>query len=140
LIRQVDEEGVERAYFVLNFLIILCWAVILGYLAYATITSYRLVRRPLHKNRLFYWALSLCFIGFADLMVFLQYYPFSGAFRLLGLLLLAYVVLFHNLADLFQAGLQTLRYLVITLVSVVVYAAVILIPHVLTSIILLLLH
>jgi len=115
---------VDRGWVGLTFgVLILGWGLFIGGGALLTAKVYRQTRQPLHRNRLTYWPLALGFTVVGDVLLFSGQEALGSSFRLLGTLIAAYVVLTHRLPDVRQIGRRTTSYLIITLLTVIIYTA-----------------
>ncbi len=94
--------------------------------AVATVLTVRTRRRaiqPLHRNRIAYWAaaLILSVLG-AALLLAGQQVP-GNAFFVLGVLVAAYVLSNYHLLDIRQVARRVTSYLIVALISAVLYTA-----------------
>jgi signal transduction histidine kinase len=62
----------------------------------------RRIRQPLHRNRASYWLPIFLFLALNDTLVILSGQSWSGVFRLLAVLLIAYILTRHRLPDMRQ--------------------------------------
>ena len=89
-----------------------------------TVRAYRQAQQPLHRNRITYWPLALGFTVAGGALFFDGRREALGSgFYLLGTLIAAYAVLTHRLPDVRQMARRSVSYLVITLLTVIIYAA-----------------
>ncbi len=103
--------------------LLLSWGLFMGGSALLTARVYRRTRQPLHRNRIIYWPLALGFTIVGDALLFSGQEALGSGFRLLGTLVAAYVVLTHRLPDVRQLGRRTASYLIVTLLTVLMYTA-----------------
>jgi len=107
-----------------TLLLIGAWAVAIGSAWWTTITALRRAKGSKHRNRIRYLgAALLCFVV-GDLMVFFGdiagiYVGFAS--RLLGLSVIAYATLRHDLPDLRRLSLVALRVVVLASITAVLY-------------------
>ena len=100
------------------------WVAALGRAAHLTGQAYRAALQPMHRNRLMYWGISLGLIGLGDLFTLFGLAPVGETLRLLGVLAITYVLLTYNPADLFRTGLDSLRFLMVAVISMVLYVVI----------------
>ena len=98
-----------------------------------TAIAFRSASQPSHKNRLLYWTLALGIFGLVYLFVLFNQELIGGLLSLGGFLVLIYIVVAGNLIDLIRMGAQSLRFMVVTLLTVGVYAAGFLVAEVILS-------
>lgn len=103
--------------------LILGWALFMGAATFLTVRVYRRTQQPLHRNRITYWPLALGATVAGDALLFSGQETLGSGFRLLGTLIAAYVVLTHRLPDVRQMMRRTASYLIITLLTIVIYTA-----------------
>jgi len=103
--------------------LILGWGVFMGGVALLAVRAYRQTQQPLHRNRITYWPLALGFTVTSDTLLFVGQEMLACGFRLLGMLIAAYVVLTHRLPNVRQTARRTVSYLIITLLTVIIYTA-----------------
>jgi signal transduction histidine kinase len=101
--------------------LILGWALFMGGGVIITASVYHRTHQPLHRNRITYWPLVLGLTVAGDALLFSDLDTLGNGFRLLGTLIASYVVLTHRLPDVRQIGRRTASYLIITLLTVVIY-------------------
>ncbi len=80
-------------------------------------------RRPLHRNRIRYWALALLVAIARDLFVFAGHDALSSVFHLLVTLLIAYAMLTHRLLDVRQVMRRVISYLLVIFFIAFVFLA-----------------
>jgi signal transduction histidine kinase len=107
---------------IFNGLAVIGWAGIMSRIVFLTYNSHRVVNRPLHKNRLNYWTISLLLIVIGDVLFFRNVTVVGSPLHLFGVSVIVYIILTHNLIDIFRTSLQSLRYLIITFFAMLVYA------------------
>jgi signal transduction histidine kinase len=112
---------------IFNIMAVFGWSCMMGRIVYLTFGSLRLVKRPLHKNRLGFWTISLLLIVFGDVLFFRNVVVVGSPLHLAGVSIIVYVLLTHNLIDIFRTSLQSLRYLIITFIAMLVYAILLLV-------------
>jgi signal transduction histidine kinase len=107
-----------------TLLFIAAWAIAAGSAWWTAITALRQAKGAKHRNRIRYLvAALLCFLA-GDLMIlFVDIAGISAglAFRLLGLAVIAYAALRHDLADLRRLSLVSLRVVVLASITTVLY-------------------
>ena len=99
------------------------WALFMGAAALLAVRVYRRTQQPLHRNRITYWILAWAFITLGDVLFFTSFRLLGGGLRLVGLLVVTYVVVNHRLPDVRQTVRRAVSYLLITLLSVGLYTA-----------------
>jgi signal transduction histidine kinase len=100
------------------------WLVLSGAAYSMGLAAYRKTRRPLHRNRLRYWMLVLVFVLVGDSLFIFSSFPFDQLGTLLHWLgtALAYAVLVsYQLPHLSSVVRRVLRYVVLTLVTALIY-------------------
>jgi len=103
--------------------LILSWGLFMGGVTLLTVRVYHRTQQPLHRNRITYWPLALGLNIAGDTLLFCGHDVLGGGFRLLGTFVAAYVVLTHRLPDVRQIMLRAVSYLIVTLLTVVIYTA-----------------
>lgn len=88
-----------------------------------TSNAFGLASQPSHKNRLLYWILSLSVFVLGYLFVLLNQVWVGILLTLVAFCILAYIVMAGNPRDLVHMGAQTMRYIVVALLTVGMYAA-----------------
>lgn len=111
------------------FFVLLGWGSALGRSVYLTERSYQLALQPMHRNRLVYWGVSLGLIGLGDVFVLAGLAPVGETLRLLGVLAITYVLLTYNPADLYRTGVGALRFLIVAVISLLLYVIVLALAH-----------
>jgi signal transduction histidine kinase len=106
---------------VIQVILLLGWILITGRTMQLILSAYRLANRPLHKNRVVFWALSVLIAFVGDMLIFPGFHQ-GGLLHLLSGCIAGYVLISHNLADVVQLGLRGFSYLMISLLAAVVYA------------------
>jgi signal transduction histidine kinase len=101
--------------------VVIGWLFMMGRTVQLTIKMYQLAKQPLHKNRLVYWVLALGFLAAGNIFQFAKQNLVGGALCLVGFVIVSYVILIHNPVDLFRTGLQSLRILIISTITVLIY-------------------
>ena len=99
------------------------WGVFMDGATLLTARAYRRTQQPLHRNRITYWPLALGSTVAGAVLVFAGRELLGSGFYLLGTLSAAYVVLTYRLPDVRQMARRTVSYLIITLLTVVIYTA-----------------
>jgi signal transduction histidine kinase len=104
--------------------ILLGWFTLIGANGYAIVGAFLNATKPLHKNRIIFWAFAVFVLALGDVLVFSRQDILGSLLRIAGLLMAGYVVFFQDLVDLSGAiqRLPTMVYKII--VAVVLYAAV----------------
>jgi signal transduction histidine kinase len=108
---------------VVQGLLLLGWLLVNGRIAQMILISYRKANRPLHRNRIAFWALSALVIYVGDMLLFTGFYP-GSLLHLVGGYIAGYVLVSHDLADVLQLGLRAFSFLLISLFSASLYAGV----------------
>ena len=103
--------------------LVLGWGVFTGGAALLTWRVYRRTQQPLHRNRITYWSLALGFTVAGAALFFAGRETLGSGFHLLGALGAAYVALTYRLPDVRQMARRTVSYLIITLLTAIIYAA-----------------
>ena len=98
-----------------------------------TAIAFASASQPSHKNRLLYWMFTLGIFILGYLFVLLNQVLIGGLLNLIGYLILIYVVMAGNPRDLMHMGAQSLRFMVVALLTVGVYAAGFLIAEIILS-------
>lgn len=98
-----------------------------------TMIAFGSASQPSHKNRLLYWILALGVFILGYLFVLFNQVLIGGILNLIGYLVLLYVVSASNPRDLIHMGAHTLRYIIVTLLTLGVYAAGFLITEVILT-------
>ncbi len=99
------------------------WGIFMGGATLLTARAYRRTQQPLHRNRITYWSLALGLTIASAALLFAGREPLDSGFHLLGTLIAAYVVLTYRLPDVRQMARRTVSYLIITLLTVIIYTA-----------------
>jgi signal transduction histidine kinase len=99
------------------------WALFMLAAVILTVRTIRHTHLPLHRNRITYWLGAWAFTVIGDLLFAAGYEVIGGDIRLLGTLVAAYVVLVHRLPDVRKTMRRALSYLIITALTIVIYAA-----------------
>jgi signal transduction histidine kinase len=99
------------------------WGIFMGGATFLTARAYRRTQQPLHRNRITYWSLALGFTIVGAALFFAGREPLGSGPHLLGALIAAYAMMTYSLPDVRQMARRTASYLVITLLSVVMYTA-----------------
>jgi len=99
------------------------WGIFMGGALALTVRAYRQTRQPLHRNRIKYWFLALVLTIAGAVLCFVRQELLSSAFHLLGTLSVVYAALTYRLPDVRQMGRRTARYLIVTLLTVILYTA-----------------
>ncbi len=102
--------------------LVLGWGVFMGGAAVLATREYRRAQQPLHRNRITYWSLALSITIVGDVLLFAGHEPLGGGLHLLGALGAAYLVLTYRLPDVRQMTRRTASYLIITLLTAIIYA------------------
>jgi signal transduction histidine kinase len=104
-------------------MVVVGWAILVGWAALTTRSAYRKTRQSLHRNRLTYWLPALVLVIIND--YFLSAFPqtWSNITRLLATLLVTYTITNHNMPDVRQIVKQALIYIITTVVIVLFYMA-----------------
>jgi signal transduction histidine kinase len=115
-----------------TLLLILAWAVPMASASWSAVTALRRARGSKHRNRIRYLEVALLCLMVGDVMVFAG--GTAGfALRLLGLSVIAFAVLRHDLPDLKRSSLVALRIVVLAGITAVLYAAFVLIAGLLVG-------
>lgn len=98
------------------------WVAVVVYAAWLTLRAYYRTQQPLHRNRIKYWLVVLG-LTIAGVSLFLSQHQITGsAAHLVGVSGACYVMLTHRLPDIRQRSRQTLSYLIVTTLTMVIYA------------------
>ncbi len=93
------------------------WGLFVFRAASLTLITYRQTRRPLHKNRLRLWLLTLAVHILAGALVFAGRPLLAGGCHLLSVGGAAYVILVHDLPDVLHTARRAFAYLIVTLLT-----------------------
>ena len=99
------------------------WGVFMGAAALTTAQVYRQTQQPLHRNRIKYWSLALALTTAGAAMIFAGHESLGCGMHLLGTMSAVYAVLTYHLPDVRQVGRRTVSYLIVTPLTVIIYAA-----------------
>lgn len=100
------------------------WLAVLVGSGYLIWQAYRQASKPLHRNRIIFWAASVLVIAIGDIFVFAGQNIPGSLMRMAGTFMAGYVVFFHNLLDL-AGSLQRLPMILYkTFVALVLYTTV----------------
>ncbi len=113
---------IERQELVFDALIF-GWGVFMGGATLLTARGYHRAQQPLHRNRITYWSLALGLTVAGAALLFAGREVLCSAFHLLGTLSAATVVLTYRLPDVRQMARRTASYLIITLLTIIIYTA-----------------
>jgi len=102
--------------------LVLGWGVFMGGAAVLTVRGYRQTQQPLHRNRITYWSLALGLTVAGGALLFTGRDLLGAGLHLLGVLGVAYVLLTYRLPDVRQMGRQVASYLIIALLTAIIYA------------------
>ncbi len=102
----------------------LTWGVLTAFAAAWTLRARRRADQPLHRNRIAYWSLALLLTVVGAGLTLLGLTTAGHGFYLLGALVMAYALLTYSLPDVRRMGRRLIGYLIVALLSAVVYAAV----------------
>ncbi len=108
---------------VVQGILLLGWLLVIGRITQIILASYRQASRPLHKNRIVFWALSALVILVGDMLLFPGIYQ-GSLLHLIGGYIAGYVLVSHNLADVLQLGLRTFSFVMISSFAASLYAGV----------------
>jgi signal transduction histidine kinase len=108
--------------FLVRGLLMAGWAVLLGLTAWLDWQTYQSTRRPLHRNRIAYWAPVIAFITIGDIGLFIDRSVIATAAHIAGIGVAAYAVLRYNLQDIRHNLRQLLAYVITLGVSAGIYA------------------
>ena len=106
-----------------SWALIVGWGIFMGGATLTTAQVYRRTEQPLHRNRLKYWSLAVGLTVVGGGLLFAGHETLGGGFHLLGTLSATYAVVTYRLPDVRQMGRRTASYLIVTLLTVAVYAA-----------------
>jgi signal transduction histidine kinase len=98
------------------------WVAALGAAAWLTVRAYYQTQQPLHRNRIIYWLIALGLTLGGALLVLTQHHIIGSAAYLVGVSGAAYVMLTHRLPDIRQRSRQALSYLIMTALTMLIYA------------------
>jgi signal transduction histidine kinase len=113
---------VDRTGFIFGILFV-GWGIPMAAAAWLTFRTYRETHQPLHRNRIKYWLPTLGAVVIGDILLLAGYGALGSDFRLLGMLIATYAVITHRLPDVRQAARRAANYLLITLLTVGIYTA-----------------
>ena len=102
----------------------LTWGVLTAFAAAWTLRARRRADQPLHRNRIAYWSLALLLTVAGASLTLLGLAMAGHGLYLLGALVMAYALLTYSLPDVRRMGRRFIGYLLIALLSAIVYAAV----------------
>ncbi len=102
----------------------LFWGVLTILAAVWTLRAYRRADRPLHRNRIVYWALVLALNVAGGGLSLTGLTAIGHGFYLPGTIVMAYALLTHSLPDVRRMARRFLAYLIVALLTAVLYAAV----------------
>jgi len=100
------------------------WAVFIAFIATFIAREFPRTTSPLHRNRLSYAVLAFPFFFLydaLDLLVGDDVRPLVFILQAVGIMILAYATLRHELVDLRYIGRQATRYIIVTTLAVLVY-------------------
>jgi len=103
--------------------LILGWGVFMAGSTLLTVRTYHQVQQPLHRNRITYWPLALVFTVSGGALIFAEQEVLGSGLHLLGTFIATYAILTHSLPDVRQIVRRSVSYLVITLLTVIIYTA-----------------
>jgi signal transduction histidine kinase len=106
---------------VVGFALIFGWGVLTGAATLVTARAYRRTQQPLHRNRIKYWVPALTLMVAGDAALFAGQAALGTGLRLAGTLIVAYVVLTHNLPDVRRIARRVLSFVIITVLTVAIY-------------------
>ncbi len=112
--------GLEREGLVLGTVVV-GWGVLMLGATLLVGKAHRWAEQPLHRNRIKYWPLPLALTVAGDVLLFAQRLTLGSGLRLAGTLVAAYLMLAHRLPDIRQTARRVVSYLIITLLTVVIY-------------------
>lgn len=104
-------------------LLILGWGIFMGGATVLTVIVYRHTQQPLHRNRITYWPLALGPIVAGQALVLAGQEALGSGLCLLGTFVAAYAVMTHHLPDVRRLERRAVSYVIITLLTVVIYTA-----------------
>lgn len=116
-----EVAGISRMMLVRS-LLIPGWAVLLGLTAWLDWQTYLNTRRPLHRNRIAYWAPVIALTAIGDIGLFIDRSVIASVAHLAGLGVAAYAVLTYNLQDIRHNLRQLLAYIITLGLSAGIYA------------------
>jgi signal transduction histidine kinase len=99
------------------------WGVFMGAAVVLITHTYRQSRQPLHRNRIKYWGPALVAAIAGDLLSLAGYLTLGSGLRFLGALVAAYAAVTHHLPDVRQTMRRVISYVLITLLTVIIYTA-----------------
>ncbi len=105
------------------------WASAMAGAMLLTVRVYHQTQEPLHRNRITYWSVVLS-LAAAGAALFLAGFKILGSgVHTLGILTATYVMLIYGLPDMRQMARRTVSYLIITLLTVIIYTTGILVTQ-----------
>lgn len=106
------------------FSIFVGWLVVILDTMVITISTYRKIHKPQHRNRIVYWGVSLGVIVIGDLLLLTGFILPGSTIHMVGTLLAGYVILVHEAVDLVRGIIRLVSYAVTTLFGAVIYYAI----------------
>jgi signal transduction histidine kinase len=97
------------------------WGVMMATTLVLVLRAYHRARVPMHRLRYTYWLLAWAITVTGDLLFLAEREVIGGDIRLLGAAVLAFIVLTHHLPDVRQVLWRATSYLIVTLLTVVIY-------------------
>ena len=99
------------------------WGVFMAEATLTTMRVYRRTHQPLHRNRFKYWSLAVGLTVVGTGLLLTGHETLGSGFHLLGTVTGTYAVVTYRLPDVRQMWRRTLSYLIITVLTVIVYTA-----------------
>jgi PAS domain S-box-containing protein len=104
------------------------WVYVAAYVVVIGVIEYNRVRSPLSRNRLWFLGLALpCFLAYDGLHLIFgnSARPFSPVVQIIGVLIVAYATLRHDLIDLRDLTRRGARNIFVTVFAIIIYTLVI---------------
>jgi signal transduction histidine kinase len=98
------------------------WFVALGSAALMTIQAYYRTQQPLHRNRITYGFAALSFTAAGAILFFRRHEILGNIAYLFGTLGLSYLMITYRLPDIRQMARRIISYLIITLLTMIIYS------------------
>ncbi len=99
------------------------WAVLMGASLVLTVRVHRETKLPLHRNRYTYWLLAWAVVSAGDLLFLAGQQIVGSTIHFIGCAMATHTVLTHRLADVGRVLRRAISYLIVTLLTVVLYTA-----------------
>jgi len=97
------------------------WALMTNVAVLITFRNFRAIQQPLHRNRVMYWAVSLCALSLGDVLIFNYTLGLGSILHLLATVVISFAAFTHRLPDIRRHLRQSVSYIVVTAIAVLVY-------------------